>query len=173
MYTINLSLTEEDYLDYYIHYYKDSGSLWKMRITLSIAIFYFSIFFVKTTETFGIARKLFLATILTVSLIYFLPVLFYNQNKRQTKELLKQDKNGNLMSAKIITIDQSGIKSTSEHAQTQYDWDLIIKVRIVREVIYLYISPNQAIILPIRFFENIKDEIINLIKDKVEDIQKI
>jgi len=171
MYKINLKLTEEDYLDYYNHCFKESGGLKKMRITLGVAIFYFSIFIIKTSETFGIARKLFLATILTISLSYFLPVLFYNQNKHHTNKMLKQDKNGNLLKSKMVTIDQSGINSTSEHAQTQYDWDLIIKVRIVREVIYLYIAPNQAIVLPVKFFENMKDEIILLIKDKVEDIQ--
>lgn len=43
------------------------------------------------------------------------------------------------------------------------------KVRIEKEVIYLYTLPKQAIFLLFRFFENNVEEIVPFIKYKVED----
>jgi len=125
MYKINLTLTEEDYINYNEHFFNESGGIKKVRMMTSIFIVFVAFMITWITRVEYNTSFVLGALCTIIPLIYFLPILFYNSFKQKAINILKKDTSGNLLSLRAIEINDIGISSKTENAFTQYKWTLM------------------------------------------------
>ncbi len=86
-------------------------------------------------------------------LVYFISIIFKSKKVFRADDLLRH--------VQKYTIDNTGIFSKSEMGDAKLTWSEVVKVEKSRNGIYIFISRNEAIIIPYRIFKN-KSEIERL-----------
>ena len=89
-------------------------------------------------------------------------ILSYLIKKENFDDKLKDEKI-NFDEKVTVSLLEEGIKYTKEHQEVLYKWDFVKKLEDKKDVLYVIMKDNSAIIIPIEAFnENVtKDKFIN------------
>ena len=88
--------------------------------------------------------------------------------ERATKKMYLQNRQKDLLGAHKTILDGTGIVDESRFGTARYPWDAIVTVARTGEFLYLYLSPESAIIIPLRNLKEgaKRDSLFSLIEGK-------
>ena len=114
-------------------------------------------------------KFLFITSIVVLSILFFLflvlVILFF-----RLKGIF--DSNKLLHEEQIFKISENFIEGESESGKSKIDWDKVFKVSESKKLFAIYISKEQAFLLPKIYFTNNKyNFFINVIKNKLDKKQ--
>lgn len=154
MVIINYTLTKEDYSNFY-HYVallspgKKSTIIktWIKRFLL----FSFVLVFVKISSSEKNFDLYFFYSIFVLAGIYIFPIFnLSNAYKKIVTQFTDNLINGNMFNDYQIIISETGLFSKGKFTETKYQWDSIVKKEENSNFYFLFISSEQAILLPKR-----------------------
>lgn len=166
---INYSLTEEDYLNFNMFHIKNSktaiNAMKKQRFLPPILFLILSFVFSAAGDVsfLGMFITFFLISILWV---IFYPKYFYSYVIRNTKKMVKEGKNGDLLGNHTMMMTKEGIVDSTSIGETKVNWSGMMNFKEDNDYFYLYNSSISAYIIPKRELKDI-EKIRNYLKSKV------
>ncbi|MGC4103767.1 YcxB family protein [Ferruginibacter sp.] len=154
MITLNYKLTKEDYISFFLQVAWLSPEK-KTRLIKSYVyraiVFTAMLFFVKIFSPQKNFDLYFFYSILIVILIIISPLFkMADIYRKQVNQLSENPLNANFFSDIQINIAETGIFSKNQFAETRYQWEGIVKKEENKEYYFLYLSTEQAILIPKR-----------------------
>ena len=153
---ISYKLTEQDFIDFNVYHMNNSKTMKKtvlMQRLFGPLSFIIGIFVAyKITDIplwywsicFAIAAVLWFA-------LY--PKMLERRIRKQVKKMLSEGQNKILLSDTTLTVNEEGIKCTTEYNETNTKFSAINKVEITNKHIFVYNNAVSAIIIPLSAFE--------------------
>ncbi|MFZ0443610.1 MAG: YcxB family protein [Bacillus sp. (in: firmicutes)] len=167
---IDYQLTEDDYLNFNMFHVKNSKAI---RRTLNMQRFLTPIIFIIASFVLPkIGSISFLGvfiTFLVVSILWiiFYPRYFYSYVIRNTKKMIKEGKNDDLLGKHHMILSEEGIIDSTSNGETKVTWSGIQTVSEDKHNIYLYNSSVSAYILPKRELADV-EQIKTYFKSKLK-----
>ena len=165
---IHYELTEEDYIHFNLYHIKNSKmgkrSLMLQRIVSPFMFIIIAYLFAK------IGNQPFLPLLLTFSVlsiiwIMYYPKYFYSLIARNTKKMIKEGKNDDLIGNHKMKLTKEGLVDTTANKETKVTWSGITSIEEDDGYFYLYNSSVSAYILPKRELDHV-DEVRQYITSK-------
>ena len=154
MLILNFELTKEDYFKFY--YYtvwlapekKTAAIKSRVKTFLLFTLAFSMIKFATSPHNFDF---FFFYTLLVLASIYVLPLFsIENSSRKQALAFYNDPLNANTFLQTEIIFSETGIFGKYSYAEVNYKWNCINKKVETTEHFLLYISSNQAIIIPKR-----------------------
>lgn len=168
---IKYNLTEEDYLNFNLFHVKNSNTV---KRALNIQRFLFPVLFIVISYLFSKMTEIsFLGVfipflLISILWVIFYPKYFYRFIIRNTKKLIREGKNEDLLGEHRMTLSEEGIVDTTSNKETKVTWSGIQMIKEDEHSIYLYNSSVSAYILPKKDLHNV-EETKALIQAKIKD----
>ncbi len=154
MVTINYTLTKEDYSNFY--HYVALFSPGKKNILIKtwikrFLLFSFMLVIVKISSSEKTFDGYFFYSIFVLASIYILPIFnLPNAYKKVVTQFTDNPVNANIFNACQIIISETGLFAKGKLIETKYQWSSIVKKEENSSFYFLFISSEQAILLPKR-----------------------
>lgn len=166
---IRYNLTEEDYLNFNMYHVRNSKVVTKalnMQRFLTPIIFIIAALVLSTFESLSFLGALIPFLIISILWVIFYPKYFYSYVIRNTKKMIREGKNENLLGDHHMILSEEGIIDTTSNRETKVTWSGIQMLSEDSHSFYLYTSSVSAYIVPKRELENV-DGIKTYFKSKV------
>ena len=172
-YTINVSLTDNDYLDYNIFWMLKSTygkkQLMKCRVIIFL-IFALSALFVLITGDGSVGNFVFIGLMVVMLALFqiFMPCFYMRTIKSQLKTLKKSGKMAYSSEATLEFTDEMFTETTSDN-KTEQKYSCIERVSIITDkAIYIHTNNVMAYLIPMSSFTSAEElrSFIDYIKTK-------
>jgi len=154
MISLAIELTEEDYFKFY--YYTvwmapgKKAAIIKSRVK-TFLLFVLACTLIQFSAAPNNFNLFFFYSILVLAAIYVLPLFNIESSCRKQAHAFSTDPlNANFFAKSDMIISETGIFDKASHAEVNYRWNGIIKKVETADHFLLYVSGNQAIIIPKR-----------------------
>jgi len=161
MVTFKYSITGDDYKNYIAfvlwegEHNRKKRRNYYLRQFLPLLGFLFAFYYTGVFE-----RSIFIY--IGLGLLIFTAVLvFTGVRSRFTKvaeTFAENPENRMIFTEKLIHISDEGIRITEEHLDTHYRWQAFVKKKENDSYYFLFLSSNQALIIPKRFLKDQQDK---------------
>jgi YcxB-like protein len=154
MITINYILSKEDYSRFY--YYELWISPGKKTAIIKkwagkFLLFFCCLFVVKLSSPGKMFDPYFLYSILVLLTIYIFPLfVMKNTFHKQIAAYTDNPLNATFFNDCQMVISEAGIFAKGKFTTTEYQWPAIVKKEETSEYYYLYLSTQQALLIPKR-----------------------
>lgn len=129
----------EDQLKYFV-YARKKGFL--VLVIASFALS-FAVYFLEMLSFFHSVLYIFLMPVTMLLLIYLLAIILMKKNYKNTDRKMHE---------RVVRVNDNGIEYGAKENQIFFQWNNFQKIVFLKELIILYISANQVIIIPHHFF---------------------
>lgn len=154
------NLTEKDYINFNIFHVRNSKvakrSLMIQRIVGPLLFLVFGYLYYQTEEV-SLIGLITTFIILSVLWVMFYPMYFNNYIIRNTKKMIKEGNNNNLLGSHRMVMSENGIVDSTMTGQTSVQWSGINQFKEDKHNFYLYNSSVSAYILPKRELQNVEE----------------
>jgi hypothetical protein len=175
---VQFELAKEDYIQYNLHYMRESEAIKKsffiQRYVVSLIYLVLPFILVKVSDMpFRYLMIVFLVTYLIWVLYY--PKYFASFTKKRLQKIINEGKNVSLFGARSISLDQGGIVESSNTGESKTSWTAVERVEETNKYIFIYVSSVNAYIVPARAFADLKQkkEFIDILKEYCSTYKKI
>lgn len=154
---IEYELTKEDFLDFNLNHAHNSKtvkkSLFYQRYVVAII---FLIIPVILSKTLKIPVRSILPSFLIAFVIWiiFYPKYFWWQINKNVARTLSESEDNKFAASYSLIIDEEGMVSKGENAETVRNWECVQKIEKTDKNILIYTSPVEAIIIPLIAFDD-------------------
>lgn len=165
------NFTEEQYIDFNMHYYKTSKviqkSILKSRI-LGPVLFMVIPFVMPKPSGLAAYIQFIVPAIISVLWFFFIPKYSKSRYSKAVKKMLRERDNS-IFGKKELLLSDENILIKGEFQETKTDFSSIIDIQESDKAIYLFIAAASAIIIPNEAFESQaqKQEFLDKIYSKV------
>ena len=154
MVTLHYTITKDDYSQYFYHQVWFSPGKKNKAIKLGITRFLQFAVMLSLVKFVGHNKTIdpfFLFSLFTLACIFLLPLFSQPATYRKfISGITENALNANIFTEIQISISETGMSSRSNFAEAKYQWAAIIKKEENKDYYFLYLSSEQAILLPKR-----------------------
>lgn len=158
MLTVHLTLTKEDYNEYYTFVTWDAPGNQRKRslyflknmgtIVLFTTVFYFTGLFDRSSLfAFVVISFILITSVLSITGVR-------SSIRQQAKKISNDPENNSLFTSTAITISETGISLKDEFTERKFQWPAFIKKQENKEYYFLFYSSLEAVIIPKRVFKS-------------------
>lgn len=154
MTTLHYTLTKEDYVNFYLQVAWRSPEKRKQlikRYVLKALLYAALLMFIKLSGREGELDTYFFFSIGIIFLLFIMPVFRMAEiYKKQVERMLKNPLNANFFRVTQVIFSDAEIFTKNEFTETIYQWKGIVKKEENKAYYFLYLSSEQAILIPKR-----------------------
>lgn len=156
--TIRYQLTIDDWLAFNRFYHTTSHVSRNQMRTKKIA-FSFIVMCTSFLTLYAITKTINLAFIIGVIFVGLFSYIgiakfFVTRLYKNARKIYESGQNKMLREVRTLTISPNYIETQSSLAENRMKWPLVEKVAVDNEYIFIFISANQAVIIPNRAFQH-------------------
>lgn len=156
--TIRYQLTIDDWLALNRFYHKTSPIMQKQFRKVRM-IYAFIAMLSAFTTIFSIAKKIDMALIVAVMIVGLILYVgtanvVKTQADKNARKLYESGQNKTLREVTTLTVSPDYIESQSVLLESSIKWPLVEKIAIEEDYIFIFVSADQAIIIPNRAFQS-------------------
>ncbi|GEK91671.1 YcxB family protein [Alkalibacterium kapii] len=153
--TIHYEVTEEDYMNFNLHYIEDSSSqkkkYWTLRILIPLMfaslMFFMGTLLFKQPIIYWLIASL---GVLGLWILYF-PQQYRNVIKKQRGKRQTKEADNGMLGEKSLTIGENTLTVTAKSYQTIVNLEDINSIEQYSDMIIIYYSRHFVIIIPTRY----------------------
>jgi len=151
---LTYSLTADDYTDFNVYFYASRfKSSYKLVGMVFLVLIVLNVYQVVQSGYFNPADLL--SAPIGVCVGYFLLLVLLRSRwymAYRCKRLIKSGRNAGLLGERTLLLSETGLQVTTAYFDCHYKWDAFEYLRESKSHLFLFISVNQAIIIPRRIF---------------------
>jgi YcxB-like protein len=158
MVTLNYTFTKDDYSNFFTHvmWFAPGKKIKTIKSWGSKFLFFVLLLsLVKISDANGAFDTYFFFTVFILACIFIIPLLqmstVYN---KQIAAFTGNPLNAHFFNDFQITLSEGGIFTKNKFAETRYQWVSIVKKEENKDYYFLFISTDQAVIIPKRALQS-------------------
>jgi membrane protein implicated in regulation of membrane protease activity len=153
----NFELTKEDLLTYNLSHQARSPALrrqraWTVGVCLGAAVILGGVMCLPSAGDFGRVANFWPVAYFFLAIGILKPLLWRRQVRRIVDRMLNEGRNRSLLGKREVLITPADISTAGELRSTIVRWKAVERIVEEREVLYVYISSVDAVIIPRRAF---------------------
>ena len=160
--TINYDVSENDYINFNMYSYEQSGLMKKTNILTvigSLLILFFAIRIglrnpnvYDTTSASNIIASIIVGIVLSLLFIFTTKLTFKPITKWGIKTQLRDGKLNDFIGPQTVTLHNDFIEDGNVHMTTQIKYSAVEKICCAYGCLFIYIGATKALIIPLRCF---------------------
>lgn len=161
--TLTFEQTEQDYIDFNFYYlWERPERRWTRILSRILPVPLFMALISTPISDYGSVEILFILFIFFISM-FFTPYMRWRNNIR-IRRVIRSGKNTDMVGIRTVQFTNEGVIETTNHSTGEIKWTAFEYLRETQKHLFLFVTVNQAIILPKRIFSPL---------DEVEVIKKL
>ena len=156
--TLEFENTFDDMLAFNIYNHRTSPTLRRPHqlarilypILFVVSLYSFYIYFGGRATSGAFLGLIGLAVVASIGWYVAYPSLLHRRIRNLTTRLLRESKNRSLLERRSIVIGNDGLHFTAPSSSGHIGWNLIERVDVTPQYVYLYMSAMSAIVIPRR-----------------------
>ncbi len=154
--TLEYEQTAQDYIDFNYYYnWTDPAKKWvRLRYRLACLFFFLILVLPRAFRRGGFSKADIGLILFGVLIALITTPLVKWSNRNRVNKIIRTGKNTDLTGPRKIEFEADKIRMTSAHCESVVKWETFEKLEETAVHLFLFVTVNQAIIIPKRIFES-------------------